>query len=80
MRRQRKKIQMQGAQILRNEAYIEVRCNDEGCSATQPFGFAQGREHVERKMDFLRSRQELRNFERLQKEGSGGAELEFAPP
>jgi len=31
-------------------------------------------------MDFLRSRQELRNFERLQKEGSGGAELEFAPP
>jgi len=58
---------MQGAQILRNEAYIEVRCNDEGCSATQ-------------QMDFLRSRQELRNFERLQKEGSGGAELEFAPP
>jgi len=47
---------MQGAQILRNEAYIEVRCNDEGCSATQ------------------------QNFERLQKEGSGGAELEFAPP
>ena len=35
---------MQGAQILRNEAYIEVRCNDEGCSATQ-------------QMDFLRSRQ-----------------------
>ncbi len=43
IRRQRKKIQMQGAQILRNEAYIEVRCNDEGCSATQH-------------MDFLRSR------------------------
>ena len=35
---------MQGAQILRNEAYIEVRCNDEGCSATQ-------------QMDFLRSHQ-----------------------
>jgi hypothetical protein len=44
MRRQRKKIQMQGAQILRNEAYREVRCNDEGCSATQPFDFAQGHE------------------------------------
>jgi hypothetical protein len=57
MGRQRKKIQMQGAQILRNEAYIKVRCNDEGCSATQPLGFAQGREHVERQMDFLRSRQ-----------------------
>ncbi len=27
---------MQGAQILRNEAYREVRCNDEGCSATHP--------------------------------------------
>jgi hypothetical protein len=24
-----KKLQMQGARILRNEAYIEVRCNDE---------------------------------------------------
>jgi len=30
IRRQRKKIQMQGAQILRNEAYREVRCSDEG--------------------------------------------------
>jgi hypothetical protein len=61
---------MQGAQILRNEAYRELRCNDEGCSATQPFGLAQGREYVERpfgfsqghepvewQMDFLRSRQ-----------------------
>jgi len=48
---------MQGAQILRNEAYIEVRCSDEGCSATQPFGFAQGHEPVEWQMDFLRSRQ-----------------------
>ncbi len=65
-RRPRKRIQMQGAQILRNEAYIEVCCNDEGCSATQPLGFAQGRESfdfaqdrelVERQMDFLRSRQ-----------------------
>jgi hypothetical protein len=37
-----KKLQMQGAQSLRNEAYIEVRCNDEGGSATQ-------------QMDFLRS-------------------------
>jgi len=26
---------MQGAQILRNEPYIWVRRNDEGCSATQ---------------------------------------------
>jgi hypothetical protein len=53
---------MQGAQILRNEA-IKVRCNDEGCSATQPFDFAQGRERVERQMDFLRSHQfwKLRN-------------------
>ncbi len=51
---------MQGAQILRNEAYREVRCNDEGCSATQPFDSAQDREFVERpverQMDFLRSR------------------------
>ncbi len=60
---------MQGAQILRNEGYRGVRCNDEGCSATQsfdfaqdrepvewPFGFAQGCEHVEQQMDFLRSR------------------------
>ncbi len=28
-RRHSKKLQMQGARILRNEAYIEVRCNDE---------------------------------------------------
>ncbi len=27
-RRHSKKLQMQGARILRNEAYIEVRCND----------------------------------------------------
>jgi len=30
--------------------------NDRGCGATQPFDFAQGRELVERQMDFLRSR------------------------
>jgi len=30
---------MQGAQILRNEACIWVRRNDEGCSATQQMGF-----------------------------------------
>jgi len=28
-RRHSKKLQMQGARILRNEAYMEVRCNDE---------------------------------------------------
>ena len=38
---------MQGAQILRNEAYIEVRCNDQGCSTTPPFGFAQGHESID---------------------------------
>jgi len=43
-RRHSKKLQMQGARILRNEAYIEVRRNDERRSATQ-------------QMDFLRSRQ-----------------------
>jgi hypothetical protein len=36
---------MQGAQILRSEAYLEVRRNDEGCSATP-------------QMDFLRSHPE----------------------
>jgi len=39
---------MQGAQILRSEAYLMVRRNDEGCSATL-------------QMDFLRSHQVL-NF------------------
>jgi hypothetical protein len=61
---------MHGAQILRNEAYTKVRCNDKGCTATQPFGFGQGGESfdlaqdpelverpVEWQMDFLRSRQ-----------------------
>jgi len=37
---------MQGAQILRSEAYLGIRCNDEGCSATP-------------QMDFLRSHQSL---------------------
>jgi len=33
---------MQGAQILQDEAYLQIRRNDEECSATQ-------------QMDFLRS-------------------------
>jgi len=41
---QSKKLQMQGAQIMRSEAYLQVRRNDEGCSATP-------------QMDFLRSHQ-----------------------
>jgi len=41
---QSKKLQMQGAQILRSEAYLGVRRNDEGYSATP-------------QMDFLRSHQ-----------------------
>jgi len=28
--RLRKKLRRQGARILRSEAYIDVRCNDEG--------------------------------------------------
>jgi len=32
---QSKKLQMQGAQIMGNEAYIWVCRNDEGCGATQ---------------------------------------------
>ena len=50
IRRPSKKIQMQGAQIRRNEAYLLARCNEWGCSATQ-------------QRDFLRSRQ-LSLFER----------------
>jgi len=51
---------MQGAQILRNEAYREVRLE----LVEWPFGFTQGRESfdlaqdrelVERQMDFLRN-------------------------
>src|SRR3989337_3002542 len=35
---------MQGAQILRNEAYFLVRRSDEGCSATPQMGFLQSRQ------------------------------------
>ncbi len=34
---------MQGAQILRNEAYMVVRYNDERCGATQQNDFLQSR-------------------------------------
>jgi hypothetical protein len=44
VRRLRKKLRRQGAQIMRSEAYMDIRRNDEGHSATQ---------HP----DFLRSRQ-----------------------
>jgi hypothetical protein len=33
--RLRKKRQMQGARVLRNETYLFIRCNDEGRSVTQ---------------------------------------------
>jgi general secretion pathway protein J len=36
-----KNVQMQGAQTLRNEAYLFIRRNDEGCSATQQMGIFQ---------------------------------------
>ncbi len=36
---------MQGAQILRNEAYIGVRRNDEGYSATQQMGFLRSHQY-----------------------------------
>jgi|GEM_PF-3513348 len=39
-----KKIQRQGAQIPRNEAYIFIRRNDEGCRATQHMEFLRGRQ------------------------------------
>ena len=48
LRWQRKKLQMRGAQILRSEAYLWVRRNDEGCRATT-------------QMDFLRSHQLCRD-------------------
>ena len=38
-----KKPQMQGVQILRNEAYLHVRRSDEGCSATPQVGFLRAR-------------------------------------
>jgi hypothetical protein len=45
MGRHSKKLQMQGAQVLRNEAYIKVRRNDEGCSATQQIEFFLRRQY-----------------------------------
>ncbi|PIU84885.1 MAG: hypothetical protein COS67_10775, partial [Deltaproteobacteria bacterium CG06_land_8_20_14_3_00_44_19] len=45
---QSKKLQMQGAQILRSEAYLGIRCNDEGCSATPQVDFL--RSHQSRKL------------------------------
>jgi hypothetical protein len=42
-KRPRKKLQGQGAQIPRNEAYIFIRRNDEECSATQHMDFLRGR-------------------------------------
>ena len=41
--RPRKKFRRQGEQILRNEAYLCVRRNDEGCSSTQHPDFFRGR-------------------------------------
>lgn len=41
--RPRKKRQRQGAQRPRNEAYMRVCRNDEGCSATQYMDFLRGR-------------------------------------
>jgi len=38
-----KKFRRQGAQIMRNEAYLGVRRNDEGCSATQHPDFLRSR-------------------------------------
>jgi len=45
---QSKKLQMQGTQILRSEAYLGIRRNDEGCSGTP-------------QMDFLQSHQPFKN-------------------
>ena len=61
MERHSKKLQIRGAQSLRNEAYIEVPRNDEGCNATQ-------------EMDFLPSRQSHLPAEHLEKRffGAGG--------
>ena len=57
MGRQSKKLQMQGAQTLRNEAYIEVRCNKPA-----PAKAGAGYSAIPRnagQMDFLRSRHPL---------------------
>jgi len=51
---------MQGAQILRNEAYIWVRRNDEGCRATQQMDFL--RSHQDLKPTFFKSRGQLCRF------------------
>jgi len=55
---------MQGAQILRNEAYLQVRRNDEGCRATP-------------QVDFLRSHQSFLDGSRMVCEfrTSGGENL-----
>jgi len=55
---------MQGVQILRNEAYIEVRRNDEGCSTTH-------------QMDFLRSRHLLKN--QIMDDGPEGFDFFIVP-
>jgi hypothetical protein len=52
-------VQGKRGQIPRNEAYIEVRRRafgpeGRGIRVTQPFGFAQGREPVERQMGVFR--------------------------
>lgn len=44
MQRFRKKLRRQGAQILRNEEYLSVLRNNEGCSATQHVDFLQNRQ------------------------------------
>jgi hypothetical protein len=40
MRRLHEKVHIQGAQDLMNEAYLLVRCSDEGCSANQELDFS----------------------------------------
>jgi hypothetical protein len=47
---------MQGAQILRNEAYREVRCSDEGCSATQKLNFLRSHQGVNEMESDLREK------------------------
>ena len=36
---------MQGAPVLRSEAYLQVRRNDEGCSATPQMDFLQSHQY-----------------------------------
>jgi len=47
---------MQGEQIRRNEAYLPVRRNDRGCSATPQMAHFSSLSPAARR-DFLRSRQ-----------------------